>query len=116
MAVSSFSEYLKHILKSVNRNTPVPFNEELKYVKSYLELEKLRFDDDLNIIYNIEATDFFVPALSIQPLVENAVKHSFDSEHPSYVHLSFSSLPESCLYTGSWPDLSEGQYGCRLPG
>ena len=75
MAVSSFSEYLKHILKSVNRNTPVPFNEELKYVKSYLELEKLRFDDDLNIIYNIEATDFFVPALSIQPLVENAVKH-----------------------------------------
>ena len=35
----------------------------------------MRFDDDLNIIYQIDTTDFFLPPLSIQPLVENAVKH-----------------------------------------
>ena len=74
-ALNDFSEYLHHILGSVKRTTPIPFEEELQFVKNYLELEKMRFDDDLNVIYRIEATDFLVPALSVQPLVENAVKH-----------------------------------------
>lgn len=58
-------------------NCPVliPFREELRHVQAYLKLEKMRFDDDLNIIYQIDTTDFFLPSLSIQPLVENAVKH-----------------------------------------
>ena len=38
-------------------------------------IEKLRFDDQLNIEYDIKTTDFELPLLSIQPLVENAVKH-----------------------------------------
>ena len=38
-------------------------------------IEKLRFDDKLNIEYDIRDTDFEIPLLSIQPLVENAVKH-----------------------------------------
>lgn len=74
-AISDFSDYLKHILGSVKRNTPVSFSEELEHVRAYLNLEKMRFDEDLTIRYNIETTNFFVPALSIQPLVENAVKH-----------------------------------------
>jgi sensor histidine kinase YesM len=40
-----------------------------------LYIEKLRFDDLLNIEYDIQATDFVLPLLSVQPLVENAVKH-----------------------------------------
>lgn len=74
-AISDFLDYLKHILESVKRNTPVSFSEELEHVRAYLNLEKMRFDEDLNIRYDIEATEFLVPALSIQPLVENAVKH-----------------------------------------
>lgn len=74
-AINDFSDYLKHILESVKRNTPVSFSEELEHVRAYLNLEKMRFDEDLNIRYQIEATEFFVPALSVQPLVENAVKH-----------------------------------------
>ena len=74
-AISDFSDYLQHILKSVNRSAPIPFLEELRHVQAYLKLEKMRFDDDLNIIYQIDVTDFFLPPLSIQPLAENAVKH-----------------------------------------
>lgn len=74
-AISDFSDYLQHVLKSVNRSVPIPFNEELRHVQAYLKLEKMRFDDDLTIIYQIDTTDFFLPPLSIQPLVENAVKH-----------------------------------------
>lgn len=74
-AISDFSEYLRHILGSIDRTTPIHFEEELQNVKNYLNLEQMRFGEDLNIVYRIECTEFLVPALSIQPLVENAVKH-----------------------------------------
>lgn len=74
-AINDFSGYLQHILRSVNCSVPIPFREELRHVQAYLKLEKMRFDDDLNIIYQIDTTDFFLPPLSIQPLAENAVKH-----------------------------------------
>ena len=59
----------------MKRTTPIDFEEELRNVKKYLNLEQMRFDEDLNVLYHIETTDFCVPALSVQPLVENAVKH-----------------------------------------
>lgn len=74
-AINDFSGYLRHILGSVKRTTPVGFAEELQHVKTYLSLEKMRFEEDLNVEYHIETTGFLVPALSVQPLVENAVKH-----------------------------------------
>ena len=54
---------------------PVPFERELDHLEKYLYIEKLRFADKLNIAYDIQCTDFELPLLSIQPLVENAVKH-----------------------------------------
>lgn len=74
-AISDFSEYLRYILGSAQQMQPIPFECELENVKVYLELEQLRFGEDLNIVYHIEATEFAMPALSIQPIVENAVKH-----------------------------------------
>lgn len=74
-AVGNFSEYLQCVLGSIKRSVPITFKEELRNVRAYLELEKLRFDDDLRIVYDISATDFLLPALSVQMLVENAVKH-----------------------------------------
>ena len=47
----------------------------MKHIETYLWIEKLRFDDELTIVYDINCKDFFVPALSIQPFVENAIKH-----------------------------------------
>lgn len=74
-AINDFSEYLRHNLNSLKRTAPVCFEEELQYVKTYLNLEKMRFDEELNVEYHIETTGFLVPALSVQPLVENAIKH-----------------------------------------
>ena len=53
----------------------MPFTTELEHLKNYLYIEKLRFDYLLNIEYDIQAADFELPLLSVQPLVENAVKH-----------------------------------------
>ena len=64
-AISDFSEYLRHILGSIDRTTPIHFEEELQNVENYLNLEQMRFGEDLNIVYRIECTEFLVPALSI---------------------------------------------------
>ena len=74
-ATVTFSDYLRGNMDSLKQTAPVPFEKELEHLKKYLYIEKLRFDDKLNIEYDIEDTDFEIPLLSIQPLVENAVKH-----------------------------------------
>ena len=74
-ATVTFSDYLRGNMDSLKQTAPVPFTKELEHLKKYLYIEKLRFDEQLNIVYDIQAEDFSVPQLSIQPIVENAVKH-----------------------------------------
>lgn len=74
-AIRDFSNYLDGSMKFLSAQKPIAFQEELKHIVTYLSLEKLRFDEDLEIVYHIGTTDFLLPALSVQPLVENAVKH-----------------------------------------
>lgn len=74
-ALVNFSKYLRTNLDSVNTEDLIPVSEELEHTKVYLALEKLRFEDKLNIEYDIQDENFMVPTLSIQPMVENAVKH-----------------------------------------
>ena len=70
-----FSEYLRENIDFANKSEPISFSEELDHIKTYVWLEKLRFSNKLNIEYDINCTSFCVPALSIQPMVENAIKH-----------------------------------------
>lgn len=74
-AVNVFSDYLRMNIDTLSISGTVPFEKELKHIETYLWIEKLRFDDELNIVYDIKNMDFDVPALSIQPFVENAIKH-----------------------------------------
>ena len=74
-ATTTFAKYLRGNMDSIKQTNPVPFTQELEHLKKYLYIEQLRFGDMLNIEYDIQATDFVLPLLSIQPLVENAVKH-----------------------------------------
>lgn len=53
----------------------VDITSEIKHIEAYLEIEKARFGDKLNVVYNIKSDNFKVPHLILQPLVENAVKH-----------------------------------------
>jgi len=73
--VDEFSTYLRGNLDSLSIKKPIPFEKELSHVKTYLSLEKKRFGDNLNIVYDINAFYFTIPALTLQPIVENAVRH-----------------------------------------
>ena len=74
-ATATFSDYLRENMNFADKSSPISFSEELKHIKSYVELEQLRFPDRLKVEYDIRCTAFHVPALSVQPLVENAIKH-----------------------------------------
>jgi len=74
-ATITFAKYLRGNMDSLKQTKPVPFEVELDHLKKYLYIEKLRFGKKLNVEYDIQATDFKLPMLSVQPLVENAVKH-----------------------------------------
>ena len=70
-----FSQYLRTNLDSLRNQEPVPFATELMHIKTYVELEKKRFGDILNVEYDINEQNFKVPSLGIQPIVENSIKH-----------------------------------------
>jgi two-component system LytT family sensor kinase len=53
----------------------IDIKKELKQVKDYIEIEKARFGNKLNIVYDIDNVNIKIPSLSIQPLVENAIVH-----------------------------------------
>ena len=71
----SFANYLRANMKSLDEFKPQSFKDELEHIRNYLKIEKVRFGDRLNIEYDIRVRDFTVPMLSVQPIVENAVKH-----------------------------------------
>jgi len=74
-AVGYFSDFLRGTTESLESDSLIPFSDDLKTAMGYLEIEKLRFGDSIKIITDIREDDFKIPALTIQPMVENAVKH-----------------------------------------
>ena len=74
-AIADFADYLRGNLSSLKTENLISFRTELEHIEKYLRLEKLRFQDELEVVYDIQIEDFMLPTLSVQPLIENAVKH-----------------------------------------
>lgn len=74
-AVRNFSKYLRGNMDSIGHKQPIPFAEELAHVRLYLSLEKMRFEERLQTVFDIQADAFLVPSLTLQPIVENAVRY-----------------------------------------
>ena len=74
-ALNDFSKYLRGNLNTITQKTSISFQKEMEHVQTYVGLEKLRFKEKLRIEYDIQSVDFNIPALTLQMLVENAIKH-----------------------------------------
>ncbi len=72
--MEDFSMYLRQNLESLGQPELIPLSRELEHTRVYLELEMLQYPS-LSVEYRIEDEDFSVPALTIQPLAENAIRH-----------------------------------------
>jgi len=74
--LDEFSHFMRNKFSFHNIEGLVPIEEELSLVRSYLYIEKVRFDERLEVIWEIDGSEGLkVPFLSIQPLVENAIRH-----------------------------------------
>lgn len=87
-AMNLFSRHLRSNVEAADTDL-IPFERELDNIQNYTELENARYDKKFNIIFNIDFTDFFVPVLSLQPFVENAIKYSKVNDKPDgYIEIS----------------------------
>lgn len=84
-----FSQYLRTNLDSLRKTEPVPFSVELGHINTYVTLEKKRFGDKLGIEMDTKELGFLVPALGLQPIVENSVKHGIrGKDTPGHLKIS----------------------------
>ena len=72
-AINDFSTFLRMNMDSLTNELSIPMEQELTHVKSYLNLVQQMYGDNIRVEYDICATKFRIPALSLQPLVENSV-------------------------------------------
>lgn len=74
-AVISFSGYLRGNMDSLTEKGLISFKKELKHIEAYLNLEKAIYGKALNVVYENLDQCFGLPPLTVQPIVENAVRH-----------------------------------------
>lgn len=74
--ITRLSEFLRYSLTGESAKR-ISLGEEIEAVRNYLAIEKIRFEEKLEVEFDVEkrAEDFKVPAFLLNPLVENAVKH-----------------------------------------
>jgi two-component system LytT family sensor kinase len=75
-------------MNSLFAKKPVLFVDELEHTKTFLYLELMQYGDCLEIVYDIKIKSFLIPALSLQPIVENAVKYGMRKKEHLIIHLS----------------------------
>ncbi|MEG0546532.1 MAG: histidine kinase [Oscillospiraceae bacterium] len=93
--IITFSEYMRENMNSLKQKMPIPFDQEFSHLKTYTQLEQLRFGEALKFEFDIQATEFHLPVLSVQPLVENAVKHGVGmKEERGTILVSTRELPD----------------------
>lgn len=73
--INDCSTYLRSNMGALQNPSPIPLEQELERVQLYLRFEQMRFRDRFRMEYDLADTDFSLPPLTLQPLVENAVRH-----------------------------------------
>ncbi len=106
--ITEFSEFLRYSLLSANVAT-IPLREELAAIRNYLAIEQIRFEDKLQVSYDIDpaAEDFPLPGFLIHPLVENAVKHGLEQFAPLKLNIAARAKGDKLFVevanSGCWP-------------
>ena len=73
--LGDFTIHLRSCIRAMADDKEIPFSQELDNIRAYVNIEKMRFGEKLKVDYEIEELGFTIIPLSIQPLVENAIRH-----------------------------------------
>lgn len=88
-----FATYLRQNIDSLNSTALIPFRRELDHTLVYAQIEMERFPN-IHLDYEIEDEDFLLPALTVQPLVENAIRHGVRGMPKGQIDIATRRLPE----------------------
>ena len=72
--VHNFAKYLRGNFGELDNPKPILMSQEMEHVHHYINIENVRFPD-MSFSFEMNSNDFLIPALTIQPIVENAIKH-----------------------------------------
>lgn len=90
-AIDLLSKHIRANVDVKGGKLLIPIEEELKNVECFVELANMQNNEPLNMVFNIDAYDFMVPILSIEPFIENAIKYSrIQGKEDGYIELSTS--------------------------
>ena len=76
--ILDFTNYLRKNFNAVSSDTPIPFSAELEHARAYLAVEKAQYEEMLLVDFDTPFTRFRLPPLTLQPIVENAIKHGMN--------------------------------------
>ena len=83
-----FTNYLRKNFSAIASKDTIPFTDELKHTQAYLAVEQAQHEDNLFMEFDTPHTRFRVPPLTLQPLVENAIKHGMKLEgEPLHIYV-----------------------------
>ena len=82
-----FTTYLRKNFTAIASDDTIPFRDELEHTRAYLAVEQAQFEDVLFVSFDTPHTMFRLPPLTLQPIVENAVKHGMKSSNDP-IHIS----------------------------
>lgn len=98
--ILNFSSYLQNNSTAIAKEDTVPFHDELEHTRAYLAVEKARFEDKLYVEFDTPVTVFKLPPLTLQPIVENAVKHGISPDlDPLYLTVATEDAGEGVKLT-----------------
>ena len=93
--VHDFAMYLRGNFGELDNPRPIRMSQEMEHVRYYISIESVRFPD-MTFTFDMKSNDFMLPALSIQPIVENAIKHGLmPLDRGGSVHVTSWETPSS---------------------
>lgn len=73
--INLFAKYLRSNIDTLGNKKLVTFKQELDNVSCFVNIISIRYQEEYDLIYNLQVTDFEIPIFSLEPIVENAIVH-----------------------------------------
>ncbi len=96
--IDNFADYLKGHIRAIQSDELIPIKKEMENVQAYLALVQADHDLNVRIDYDLAEEDFYIPALTLEPIVENAINHGISGKG-GFVKIKTISRPDSFVIT-----------------
>ena len=100
LAMNEFAKHLRWQIDSIN-NELVTFEEELDNIFNFINLYSLSKNFNVDVLYDIDYIDFSIPSFSLQPFIENCLKHAGLNEKVCYKLACISTFSSKSAYGGT---------------